>query len=53
MDKRTYDVVQFYPWFKFYLPLSLVVMHDNEFQTEGSKIWNKDKTEPQQINIIM
>lgn len=46
VDKRTYGifvVVQFYPWFKFYLPLFLVymVMHANKFQTEGSKILNQ------------
>ena len=32
-------VVQFYPWFKFYLPLFLgMVMYDNEFETKGNKI---------------
>ena len=30
-----YVVVQFYPWFKFYILLFLgMVMHDNEFQTK-------------------
>ena len=30
-----YVVVQFYPWFNFYFPLSLgMVMYDNEFRTK-------------------
>ena len=34
-----YAVVQFYPCFKFYFPLFLVmVMYDNEFQTNGNLI---------------
>ena len=34
-----YVVVQFYPWFKFYLTLFLgMVMYDNEFETKGNKI---------------
>ena len=32
-------VVQFYPWFKFYLPLFLgMAMDDNEFETRENKI---------------
>ena len=32
-------VVQFYPWFKFYLLLFLgMLIHDNEFETKGNKI---------------
>ena len=33
-----YVVVQFYPWFNFYFPLSLgMVIYDNEFETKGNK----------------
>ena len=33
------DIVQFYPWFKFYFPLIWgMVMYDNEFKTEENKI---------------
>ena len=36
---NVYVVVQFYPWFKFYLPLFLgMVMYDNEFETKENKI---------------
>ena len=32
-------VAQFYPWFKFYFLLFLVmVMYDSEFETKGNKI---------------
>ena len=45
---NVYVVVQFYPWFKFYLLLYLgMVMSDTEFQTKESKILTKDKIEPQ------
>ena len=41
-------VVQFHPWFKFYFPLCLgMVMNDNEFETKENKIQTRDKTEPQ------
>ena len=34
-----YVVVQFYPWFKFYFLLFLVmVMYDNDFETKENKI---------------
>ena len=37
-------VVQFYPWFKFYFPLILVmVKYDNEFETKENKIQTKKK----------
>ena len=43
-------MVQFYPWFKFYLLLFLgIVMYDNEFETKENKIWTKDKIKPQHI----
>ena len=33
------DVVQFYPWFKFYFSLFLgMVMYDNEFKRKENKI---------------
>ena len=41
---NVYVVVQFYPWFKFYLGM---VASDTEFQTEESTILTKDKIEPQ------
>ena len=45
-----YVVVKFYPWFKFYFLLFLgIVMYDDEFETKESKIWTKDKIEPQHI----
>ena len=32
-------MVQFYPWFKFYFPLSMgMVVCDNEFETKESKL---------------
>ena len=37
-EAGVYVVVQFYPWFKFYLPLFWgMVMYDNEFKTMGNK----------------
>ena len=37
-QNNMYVVVQFYPWFNFYFPLSLgMVMYDNEFETKGNK----------------
>ena len=34
-----YNVVQFYPWFKFYFPLFLnMVMYDSKFQPKEKKI---------------
>ena len=39
LGKLVYVVVQFYPWFKFYFPLIWsMVMYDNEFKTEESKV---------------
>ena len=47
-------MVQFYPWFKFYLLLFLgIVMYDNEFETKENKIWTKDKIKPQHIYIYI
>ena len=47
-----YVVVQFCPWFKFYFPLFLgLVIDDNEFETKENKIWTKDKIEPQHILV--
>ena len=46
-------MVQFYPWFKFCLPLFLGtvmnMMNDNEFETKENEIYTKDKIEPQHI----
>ena len=42
-------MVQFYPWFKFYILLFLgIVIYDYEFETKENKIWTKDKIKPQQ-----
>ena len=43
-----YDVVQYYPWFKFYFPLFWdVVMYNNGLETKENKIKTRDKTESQ------
>ena len=41
-------VVQFYPWFKFFVLLFLgILTYDNEFETKENKIKTKDKIKPQ------
>ena len=46
-------------WFKFILSSIFfyfvlgIVMYDNEFETKESKIWTKDKIEPQNIQHII
>ena len=43
-------MVQFHPWYKFYFPLFLgEVMDDDEFKTNENKIQTKDKIELQHI----
>ena len=50
LSTGVYVIVKFYPWFKFYFPLFLgMVINDNEFETKENKIWTKDKIEPQHI----
>ena len=39
LSTGVYVVVKFYPWFKFYFPLFLgMVINDNEFETKENKI---------------
>ena len=41
---HVYVVVQFHPWFMFYLPLFWgMVVYDNKFETKENKISTKDK----------
>ena len=44
-------MVQFYPWFNFFVLFLFLgmVMFDNEFETRGNKIYTKDEIEPQRI----
>ena len=45
-----YLVIQFFPWFNCYFPLSLcIAMCDNENRTKKNNNWTKDKTVPQHI----
>ena len=49
-DQLDYVVVQFYPWFKFSLPLFQTHYHTLSYsKTKENKIQTKDKIKPQQL----
>ena len=52
LTMHEYIVVQFYPWFKFLIPLFQIHYHTLQHpkkQKKQKKNWTKDKIEPQQI----